>query len=120
MLLSAESPWFLVTYRAQGPDLFSMIQTIAVAWEKTVIELIDGLGRDCILGIRVLVPQRPGAGQWLMKAIRELWLPSPDDEGETGPLLFAIDESGVLYDASFTNGLPVRAGRERVLLLSTV
>ena len=112
-LLSTESPWFLVTY-CDPTD--QVMQTIVVAWETTLVELLDSVGVDPIVGLsRVSTSQLRGS--WRIDDIEELWIPSDDECRHVGPLLLRVRGEAVLRDCLFGVVPPEALGRTLFLKL---
>lgn len=86
LALSLEAPWFLVTTRFDD-DGDSFIQSYAIAWESTLIEVVQNPASNPIVSVQCISPSHSQSGEWSMKAISELWFPSEDEVVQTGPLL---------------------------------
>ena len=85
--LSIEMPWYLVTQQVPKEGR-STLQTILVAWESTLLNLIAAGGEDTLVSAHCVSKTGNGAGEWAMKKIQELWEPAADEAPSTGPLLF--------------------------------
>jgi hypothetical protein len=106
-LLSTQSPWFLVTYCDPTEQI---LQTIVVAWETTLVELVDSVGAAPIVGLcRVATSQLRGS--WQIDDIEELWIPSNDEGQGVGPLLLRVRGEAVLRDCLFGVVPPEVSGR---------
>lgn len=112
-LLSTQSPWFLVTYCDPAEKI---LQTIVVAWETTLVELVDAVGVAPIVGLcRVATGQLRGS--WHIDDIEELWIPSEVEGQNVGPLLLRVRGEAVLRDCLFGVVLPEVLGRTLFLKL---
>ena len=112
-LLSTEAPWFLVTHCDPREQI---LQTIAVAWETTLVELVDSVGVATIVRLsRVSTSQLRGS--WQIDDIEELWIPSDDEGQNVGPLLLRVRGEAVLRDCLFGVVPPEVSGRTLFLKL---
>lgn len=111
MSLVNRVPWYLLTYR--HPE--GTVETMAVAWETTLKELIEVLGGASVVNLHCIAPSADEAGEWKVKTVSELWLPTEDEARDTGPLLFAVVGEDDLYD-SHQSKVTSREGLRKVLL----
>lgn len=95
VLLSQESPWFLLSHKAEH----GLAQSIAVAWEWTLLEVLNQVGPDAVIALYWVLPDPYQPGQWAMKDIAELWLPCGEDVYELGPILMRVRGELSLTDA---------------------
>lgn len=86
MMLSTDGPWFLVTHYSRTQRVS---QTVAVAWETTLVEMVGSLERGSIVGIGRVSLNR-SVGRWIVQDVEELWLPSPQESERSGPLLLRM------------------------------
>lgn len=84
--LSTSMPWFLVTLTLQD-DGESSTETFAVAWEKTLIEMIKSASEMTIHSIQMLVRPDDGRLTWCSRDVEEIWIPSELECSNTGPLV---------------------------------
>jgi hypothetical protein len=119
VMLSTESPWFLVTHRGHAEARPRMLQTVAVAWEVTLVAIVQTLGSECVAGVTRMAPAREGTRCWTSTELTELWIPSEEEATDCGPLLFRAAREACVRD-SF--GIPVeshRRGRELLLRVTS-
>lgn len=114
MTLVNQTPWYLVTYKHHEDDSV-FVQTTLVAWESTLIEMVEALGAASVLSVHCVAPCHEGVREWAMRLISELWLPTDEEARNTGPLLFALDGEEGLYD-SFHSKVLSREHRRKLLL----
>lgn len=89
VMLSAETPWFLVTFWQKEHEL-AWTQTVAVAWETTLLSVFGSATAKEVLSISRLTRDLVPEGPWMLREIAELWVPSESEADETGPLLFRV------------------------------
>ena len=97
-MLSAESPWFLLTHIAGG-GAHALVQTVAVAWETTLLALVDSIGSESVLALRYVAPSSTTRGGWTMTDVCELWVASDKEVNRTGPLLLRFRNEANLVDS---------------------
>jgi hypothetical protein len=112
--LSSETPWFLLQHRTLEGES-TAIQTVAVAWESTLRQLVETAEPDSVVCVLCLAPSRSGGHGWSVKRASELWLPSESEVHETGPLLFGTDGEPALYD-SYHRAVATVDPRRRLLI----
>lgn len=95
--LSTEGPWFLVAARLEDDDC-SFVRSYAIAWERTLIEVVQEVASESIVAVHCIWPSRSRSGEWSMKTISELWFPSDDEAERTGPLLLRVRGEDRLRD----------------------
>jgi hypothetical protein len=114
--LSLRTPWYLLTYRL-AEDGQEVIETTGVAWESTLLDLIERLGSTSVISVERVDPSENSG--WTLRQVEELLSPADDERSETGPLLFTMAGEEGLYD-SFQNKVATgRAGRKLMLRVST-
>jgi hypothetical protein len=97
MALSLHLPWFLVVTKVKVKRQF-FTQTTALAWEWSVIGLVENTPPKTVLSLHYISPcPRPVDG-WTMSRISELWRPSNEELVQTGPLLLRFADKEGLYD----------------------
>jgi len=114
MSLCLRTPWYLLTYRHQE-DGSEFIETTAVAWESTLLEMIQELGVSAVIAVGCIAPSSRDGAQWVMKQARELLLPAEDERHKTGPLLFAVEGEAGLFDSHQTKLSRRKSGRTVLL-----
>lgn len=92
--VSSPAPFFLLTYRVKVRRGQYRDEMMAIAWEKTLKEVLEtpGLFAMSIYSISRM------KGPPLIQRIEEVWIPSADETVHTGPLLFRIEGSFSLCD----------------------
>lgn len=116
MLLSTETPWFLVSYRVDGVMPFT--QTAFVAWERTLLSLIEEVGTESVVSMRCITSPSTHEGKWTMGEISEIWLPDETNDEETGLLFFRLLGRDGLWD-SFEQSTSTSLGRQLLLRIKT-
>ena len=111
VLLSSETPWFLVTFRQEVAGL-ELLQTVAVAWETTLVTVVQTLTRGKVISVSRVSPTRKST--WVMGRVAELWLPAKTEADQTGPLLYRMAEESSLRDA-FQNAVEREDSGRRLL-----
>jgi len=96
--LSNEAPWFLITLSLASSE-GDHTQTVGVAWESTLRNLIETYSEGVVLTIRRLSSTDRGAGSWRMEDVSEVWRPAPSEEEFAGPVLFRFGGQTELRDA---------------------
>jgi hypothetical protein len=86
MALSSDLPWFLVVTKVKVKRRF-FTQTTALAWEWSVIGLVENTPPRTVLSMHYVSPCPQPIEGWTMSRISELWLPSKEELIQTGPLL---------------------------------
>ena len=113
--ISLRTPWYLLTYRHREDD-GEFVETTAVAWERTLLEMIEEIGVSDVVAVGCISPSSDGRPEWVMKQVRELLLPAEDEARITGPLLFALRGEEGLYDSHQSKLLS--DGKKREVLVS--
>lgn len=98
VMLSVESPWFLLTHMTAGGATNAVAQTVAVAWETTLMELLDSIGGESVVALRYIAPSNAPKRGWTMKEVSELWSASDVEADRTGPLLIRFRNEADLLD----------------------
>ena len=109
VMLSNQAPWFLLTHA-----IGNLTQTVAVAWESTLLSLVEMVGSQSVLSVRLMIPDASGAGSWAMKEVIEVWSPSDDERPMTGPALLRLAGDDVLRDSFLTELSSESSGRQLV------
>lgn len=111
--LTTSQAWYLLTYNVISTEGGFMRQTIAIAWESTLSDVIASLTPHSLHGLFVIrVADTPHAN-WTLREVETLWAPAASEEGETGPLLFSFKGDPRIYN-SFFDVIDVSvAGRRR-------
>lgn len=117
MTLCLRTPWYLLTYRHRE-DGCEFIETAAVAWERTLLEMIEELGGSAVMAVGCISPAPDGGPEWVMKQACELLLPAEDEVHRTGPLLFAVQGEEGLYDSHQSKLSHPRSGRKVLVSIS--
>lgn len=99
--LTTGQPWYLLTYKVAFFDGTSMRQTIAIAWESTLVSVIAGLAVDAVQALHVMRIAESGRANWTMQEVETLWAPAVSEAPYTGPLLFSFKDDPGLYDSHF-------------------
>lgn len=110
--LSTEMPWFLFSFAVPcGDD--SLVRTMAVSWESTLMQLLRAVPASQHRGVS-LVARKPGpAYAWEMHSVKIVWVASPSERTETGPLLLSLERDDLVRDITMK---PHRAAQGRVAL----
>lgn len=115
VVLTGDSPWYLLTYDSATSDGGSMRNSIAISWEATLGSAVDSLGPDAIRGLCSI--RTAGSAQtWTMRQVQTLWLPASSEEATTGPVLFSFVGDPLVYSSHYV--VVPQDCRGRVLLLS--
>ena len=85
MQLCSTMSWFLVTIRIQDS-----LETFAVAWESTLIEVVEEVGSTRVVAIQMLRQCGPSPGAWTSGEVSEVWRATKDEVSDTGPLIFKL------------------------------
>lgn len=112
--LSAEMPWWLVTYSLED-DEASWSETVLIWRDQELIDVVQQVRRSArglirFVG-RVLKDER---NRWTMKEIVELWLGSPEEPSHRSCLLYVPRHDRSFFD-TLDNEVEVEAewpGRE--------
>jgi hypothetical protein len=98
VLLGVDLPWFLLTvWQQDGKTRCS--QTIAVAWESTLRQLIETADPGCIAAVNCVFRAPSGPARWQMHDVAEVWIPSQEEASDRGPLLFSLADRTGLFDS---------------------
>ncbi|MCG2593028.1 hypothetical protein LZ009_09565 [Ramlibacter sp. XY19] len=110
--LSVESPWYLFVYEAKYGQQ-KVPQTTLVAWEDTLLAILEGIPADDRKGVaRVEKERRPGT-RWHVTWIETIWAPAPEEVQETGLFLLQLEGDPLVRDAHL-RPVDVREGRALV------
>ena len=112
VMLTTQNPWFLVVYRSEG--LLHELRTLAVSWESRLLEVIQQVGLEAVLGISRLSAGVDGI-HWQADGVDEVWLPASDEIGDTGPMLLKMRGEEHLKDSFMAVVKPTRRGRTLLL-----
>lgn len=85
VLLSSETPWFLVTLRPQF-DSVELTQTVAVSWESALLSLVQNATAGAVISVARLNRDPLRDGSWLLSELIEMWAPASGEVRQTGPL----------------------------------
>jgi hypothetical protein len=112
--LSLESPWYLFVYDAEyGED--KVPQTTLVAWEATLLDILQGIPAANRKGLaRLEKARRPGT-RWQVTWIESIWAPAPEEAADTGLFLLQLEGDPHVRDAHLT---PVGLREGRSLMYS--
>lgn len=113
VMLSAETPWFLVTFWQKEHEL-AWTQTVAVAWETTLLSVFESATAKEVFSISRLARDHAPEGPWLLREVAELWIPLESEANETGPLLFRVVGGSSLRD-TFGGEVPESQEGRRLL-----
>lgn len=97
VMLSAESPWFLLSH-ISSEEAHAVVQTVAVAWETTLLALVEAIGSESVVALRYVATSTALKGGWTMRAVAELWTASEAEVDRTGPLLIRFRNETDLLD----------------------
>jgi hypothetical protein len=112
--LSLRTPWYLLTYRHEE-DECEFISTEVIAWEKTLLRMIEEIGVPAVMAIDCITPSLEGGAPWVMKQARELLLPAEIERRETGPLLFVFEGEAGIFDSHQERVVARKNGRTVLL-----
>jgi hypothetical protein len=110
-ILSMEGPWYLLRHRI-STEQGSYIQTIAVAWEPTLVDIAEQLGPDEVSSLCRLSSR---LGAWVLREISEVWVAADDEADETGRLLLKLKDESFLRDTLLEHQVGLRQGRHLLL-----
>lgn len=113
--LTSGYPWYLLTYDTPTGDGGLMRDSIAIAWETTLVSTINSLGPAAIRGL-CSIRMAESAQTWTMRSVQTLWLPASTEEETTGPVLFSFTGDPLVYSSHYV-AVP-QDGEGRELLLS--
>jgi hypothetical protein len=94
--LSTGAPWYLMTYWVLPDTRDAHLQTVAIAWETTLIGLVEEVGPLLVVAINRLELKSKSSGGWSIENVQELWLPAKDELKDVGPLIFKTAENASL------------------------
>jgi hypothetical protein len=114
--LTSPAAWFLVSYRTAVADGM-ILQTVGIAWELQLIDLIATVGHDAVLSLQQVAPESPFDGSWRMARVSELWTPSESEASRTGPLLLRVRGENHLRDPFAKEVADTGEGRQLLLKL---
>lgn len=90
MVLSSNLPWYLLRHRSQTAESgFSITQTTAIAWDSTLRGVLETIDPDWVVDLCILAPLDE-SGDWTLRRVTEVWLATPQEKLDTGPLLFRL------------------------------
>lgn len=114
--LGSDLPWFLLTVRRKEGRA-QLVQTMAVAWESRLQELIEEAAPGEVTAVCRMSPCHDTRGRWCLEDVAEIWeVTRPAACDRHGPLLFVFRESQDLIDSY---GAPVAvAAADRQLLVA--
>lgn len=98
VMLTGVYPWYLLTYDIRIGDGGVLRNSMAIAWESTLVSTIDSLGPAAIRGlcsIRITESDQT----WAMRHVQTLWLPASSEEATTGPMLFSFRDDPRVYNS---------------------
>ena len=116
--LTSASPWYLLTYDTPTGDGGLMRDSIAFAWESTLLSTIDSLGSDAVRGLCSIRIAESGQ-TWTMRHVQTLWLPARSEEATTGPALFSFSGDPLVYSSHDVAVSEDGEGRQLLLSLDT-
>jgi len=99
VLLSNESPWFLLTYSIRDDGGRAISQSIAVAWESALLDVLNSFDATHLVSLRVLNQKNGAPGDWVADRVTELWLSGPHESSHCGPLLFHFEGAATVCNA---------------------
>ena len=106
-------PWYVLTiWHQEGTTRCG--QTIAVATELTLRQLVEAAEPGCVAALSRVARSRETPGRWQMRDVAELWLPNEDEATDCGPLLFSLSGQGEIID-SHGNVVAAHATGRRLL-----
>jgi hypothetical protein len=111
-LANCFTPWYVLSYETQEEGA-AYAHTVLLAWEQTLRSALDDsnirpLSVYCASVVR-------GTGmRWVLRQVAEIWLPSEQELGDTGPLIFLLMGESTLLDSHFQPVAP-RAADRRML-----
>jgi hypothetical protein len=114
MVLTVNLPWYLLRHRlatAEG----GITQTVAIAWESTLRSALEGGDERSVIDLHIIAPTGE-SGDWTMRRVAEVWLPSPEEMQDTGPLLFRLHGDASLLSSYLT---PASSAPSKRTLLSS-
>lgn len=71
--LSTEGHWYLLSYRMDSENL---VQTLGVAHVEELVNILEVLGPEAIVGLSRLSTSR-NPGHWGAQDVHEVWVPPP-------------------------------------------
>lgn len=110
--LSAYAPWYVFLYEAPVADA-RVLQSTLVAWEETVLNLLEVVPRDSWRGIYRLEPATPKSrGGWRFREVVEIWTPTQGERGSGLTAVLLLQDDAQLRDPHLR---PVAHNGERQL-----
>lgn len=74
--LTLQAPWFLLSEEVGAPE-FSATQTLCIAWEYDLADVLQSMDRSRVKGLVCMMPaERPEAPPWSPREIQEVWMHS--------------------------------------------
>ena len=110
--LALERPWYLLVYDVSYNG-HKVSQTSLVAWDHTLLDLLDRIPVADLSGIARLDRRREAGPSWALEWIGALWAPAPCESQDLGPVLFQLGQDPQLRN---TDLLPVAEAPGRRLL----
>lgn len=84
--LSLATPWFLFDYVVEDDEV-RLVQTTAIAWEQTLVEILRAVPTSAHVGISMISRTEVPFAGWSARAIARIWVACPDEAAKTGPLV---------------------------------
>lgn len=110
--LSVESPWYLFVYAAEYQGQ-KVPQTTLVAWESTLLQLLESIPSTNHRAIGRLDKSHSPGVRWKVTWVETVWVASAEELEETGQLLLQVEGDPQLRDAHLAP-VPTRGGRRLV------
>jgi hypothetical protein len=105
MTLGVECVWFLWSVQVPVED-GSLSETMAIAWESTLIEVIRSTPREQHGALALVFKSDDRPQCWQLRQIEEIWLSSAAERGQTGLVVFRLEGEGVLRNVFLTSFEP--------------
>lgn len=101
IILSSNLPWYLLRYQLRTDDEELITQTTAIAWEATLLNVLQNLERDSVVDLSIMALDYE-RGAWSQRRVSEVWLAAPQEKEEAGPLLFRLQDTSELLSTHLT------------------
>jgi hypothetical protein len=89
MILAAEKPWFVLTYRlfdsADAP-----VQTVLLASDEALASVMERVKAHSVTALRWVVHAGDADRRWVMKDVAGLWSAAEEERLSTGPMLWQL------------------------------
>jgi hypothetical protein len=95
--ITNQTPWFLVTFKNHHEDA-SILETMLVAWEEPLCGILDELNGYDVVSVSQMTSFLENRCEWTMRRVTEIWRAAESEVSETGPLIYAFQQNGDLYD----------------------